>query len=174
MSEYKRDPVVPEKSESSQKRKFDMKLMRRGLVLVVIGLVGVVGFIVAEHHRELWDKYLGNPEIKPYLHALGYILCGCFIAGCIGAVLVLVGAVLWIKNTIQNFVASFNPEKTRQKIVSFLTALRKMFHDAGMAGPRHNFPFDEELRRLSKLHKEGVITDAEFEEAKKKILARIE
>jgi len=188
--EYKREADLPDNSPVSSKRKPGVKWMTRGLILVALGLLGwMIGVFFLEpiHPKVLFfsdpslnslHEFWNDPNQRHVL-ILEFIIVALLLVGAIGVIILLVGVIIlfigiirWIETIAKRIAAFIKSESTQKKVASFFKALEKMLNNAGTA--RHRLPFDEELRRLGKLKNEGHITEAEFEEAKKKILARIE
>jgi len=181
--EYKREAVLPDNSLVSSKHKPGAKWMVRGLILIVLGLLGWIMGTLVWGYLEYKMAFFQNPDLQTLfdlwnnpnrrgLLILEFVTVALLLVGAIGLIFLFVGIAQWTKAVINRIAAFIQSEPTQKKVTSFLNTLGKILKNAGSA--RHRLPFDEELRRLSKLKNEGHITEAEFEEAKKKILARIE
>ena len=73
---------------------------------------------------------------------------------------------------------TLDPEEARKDVEPWARMSGGVVKDAldeagikiGSQAPDENLPFDERLRRLQQLRKDGLVNDAEFEATKKKIL----
>jgi len=172
---YKREPDLPDNSPASSKRKPGVEWMARGFILAVVGLLGWLGIGILNYLQpsqaffnepsfESLKLFWNNPSLR-YVLILECTTVIFILVHFIGLLVMLIGFGTWFVNFVSGIVAYFKRPKT-------INAMVTMFNNVGTV--KHRLPFDEELRRLGKLKNEGHITEAEFDEAKKKILARIE
>lgn len=108
-----------------------------------------------------------GPTISIGLRALG------------GMLLMIVGTVLKTIG-VRGFAGSgvvLDPDKARDDLEPWAKMAGGMFKDAAEGAGVNlgrdssgDMPFDEKLRRLARLHAEGILTDEEFAAEKQKIL----
>ena len=138
-----------------------------GVILIAIGFIGFAASGISSMNHSGFSGFGYQEKSNP----IGFWICGA-----IGMVVTGIG------RAIRGFAARgvagsgliLDPQKARKDLAPWSKMAGGMLNDAGIAiGQKEKVSFDEELRRLAKLKEDGLINEAEFEEAKKKILAKI-
>ena len=151
-------------SDISPKRK---KLYAVGIGVTALGVImiviGFAGFVIAGSHfnESLVVVFFLTIGGGMGVTVLGSILMGIAARGVAGSGLVL------------------DPKQARQDLEPWARMgggiVKDALDESGLAPKqqRPQLPFDEELRRLKSLKDDGLISEAEFEAARKKIMERL-
>lgn len=140
----------------------------------VIGIVGLVTFLsvflsVATSIRDVRDPFEARSHVSSMVTRAitGFIMIG------IGGALVSVG-----RKGLAGSGMTLEPEQARRDVEPWSRMTGGIVKDVldeadvklGSSRDDSELPFDERLRRLRKLHDDGLVSDAEYESTKKKIL----
>lgn len=156
------------KDEISPQRK---QIYNLGLVLIIVGFLFFFSFFIF--------IALGMADI-----AISFPPVGVFLAPMIGMFMMVAGKAL---RTLGARGAAgsgliLDPREAGEDLKPWSRmggSLIKEAFDAASISPLQNtppespLPFDEQLRRLHRLHEEGLITKEEYEAKKKEILSRM-
>lgn len=160
--------VMDPKDEISPQRK---QIYNLGLVLIIVGFLFFFSFFIF--------IALGMADI-----AISFPPVGVFLAPMIGMFMMVAGKAL---RTLGARGAAgsgliLDPREAGEDLKPWSRmggSLIKEAFDAASISPLQNtppespLPFDEQLRRLHRLHEEGLITKEEYEAKKKEILSRM-
>ncbi|MCL2639314.1 MAG: SHOCT domain-containing protein [Phycisphaerales bacterium] len=153
---------------------FGIGLTVFGVLLIVIGVVGFMGCMVRD---------VSGPSFSSSQSTI----VGFWVTAALGMGVVALGQV--VRHFAARGVAGaglvLDPERARKDLEPWSRMGGGMIRDAldqsgikmgGTGGVEQNakLPFDEELRRLKSLKDDGLISEAEFEAARKKILERLQ
>lgn len=149
-----------------------------GMVLVAIGFITFLSVFVS-----VLAGFGGSGPMSPGGPDSGFASFG--IRAIVGMLLIAAGRGL-MSLGVRGLAGSgvvLDPEKAREDLEPWTRMAGGMVKDAadeagvnlgqalGQDGEPDDMPFDEKLRRLAKLHSEGVLTDEEYEREKQKILS---
>lgn len=151
-----------------------------GAVLMVIGLLMFLSVFVSVF------SMMGRDEMTIHTDSPGGTFASFGLRAVGGMVLMMIGGALrtlGVRGAAGSGVV-LDPEKARDDLEPWTRMAGGMVKDAadeagvdlGHVANHENhedtadMPFDEKLRRLAKLHSEGVLTDQEYEREKQKIL----
>lgn len=140
-----------------------------GMVLMVIGFVTFLSVFVTGISN-FGDFSSFDQDVKSSM-----------TRAIVGMVLIIIGGALrtyGVRGAAGSGVI-LDPEKARDDLEPWTRMAGGMVKDAAdeagvdlgkVAGQADDMPFDEKLRRLAKLHSEGILSDEEYAREKQKIL----
>ena len=151
-------------SEISPKRK---NLYAVGIGMTVLGVLLFVGGFAS--------AALSKPEFNHHGPPLGFLLSfGGIVLTALGQGIRAIAA-----RGVAGSGLVLDPKKARKDLEPWAKMgggiVRDVLDESGLAPKQKSqqLPFDEELRRLKSLRDDGLISDAEFEAGKAKIMSRI-